>query len=158
MTERTEKPEKPLTGRHVLAIACGAFACIIAANLTLAYNAVQSFPGIEVANGYVASQRFEAERAAQARLGWGATARYERGRLTVALADRAGGVPPVERMRVRLGRPTTEAVDLTPVMTWTTRGWTADLALDPGLWRVDVVAEGPAGEPFRQHLVVEVLE
>ena len=37
---------KPLTGRKVLAIAAISFGAIIAANLTLAYSAVQSFPGI----------------------------------------------------------------------------------------------------------------
>ena len=59
---------KPLTGRKVLAIAIISFGAIIAANLTLAYSAVQSFPGIEVKNGHIASQTFERDRAAQERL------------------------------------------------------------------------------------------
>ena len=37
---------RPLTGRTVLAITVGAFAVILAANLTLAFSAVGTFPGV----------------------------------------------------------------------------------------------------------------
>ena len=54
-----------LKGRHVLGIAVGAFGVIIAVNLVMAYQAISTFPGLEVANGYVASQTFDADRKAQ---------------------------------------------------------------------------------------------
>ena len=54
-----------ISGRHVFAGFALAFGVIISVNLTLAYNAVQTFPGLEVANSYVASQQFDANRAAQ---------------------------------------------------------------------------------------------
>ena len=38
---------KPLTGKHVFAIFATGFGVIIAVNLTLAFNAVATFPGLE---------------------------------------------------------------------------------------------------------------
>lgn len=152
---KTAKPARPLTGRKVFAIACGAFGVIIAANLALAIAAVGTFPGIEVANGYVASQSFEKERAAQVRLGWRAGAAYDGARLSISITDRAGASPDLSEVAIRIGRPTTEAVDLTPELIAVSGGWTADLDLAPGLWRVDVAAAGADGERFRQQLVVE---
>ena len=51
-----------LTGRKVLAITVSAFGVIIAVNVTLAWQAIATFPGLEVDNGYVASQTFDAEK------------------------------------------------------------------------------------------------
>ena len=50
--------ERKFTGKHALAVFVGAFGVIIAVNLVLAYNAVKTFPGLEVKNSYVASQEF----------------------------------------------------------------------------------------------------
>ena len=58
MTSATRK----LTGWHVLAIFTAAFGVIIGVNLTLAFNAVATFPGLETGNSYVASQSFDARR------------------------------------------------------------------------------------------------
>lgn len=46
---------KELTGRHVLLMFVAGFGIIIAVNLTLAFSAVRTFPGLEVKNSYVAS-------------------------------------------------------------------------------------------------------
>ena len=54
----SETPRR-LTGRTVLMIAVGAFGVILAANLTLAYNAVNTFSGLVVQNSYIASQQFD---------------------------------------------------------------------------------------------------
>ena len=144
---------RPLTGRKVLAIAVAAFGTIIAVNLTLAYSAVRTFPGVEVKNGYVASQSFERERAAQARLGWTSSARYRDGELTVRIVDRKGAPVWLREAAFRIGRPTTEARDL-PMET-TATGWAANLDLAPGLWRLDIVGATATGERFRQHLTLE---
>ncbi|MEL7465241.1 MAG: FixH family protein [Pseudomonadota bacterium] len=146
------KQTKPLTGRKVLMIAVGAFGAIITANLTLAYSAVQSFPGIEVKNGYIASQHFEADRAAQERLGWVTEARYEDGVLTVAVLDAAGHPAPIDDVAFRLGRPTTEADDLEPQLMADGRGWHAALDLAPGPWRLDIVGAAADETKFRQHV------
>jgi len=54
-----------LTGKHVLGITVGAFSIIIAVNVLMAFKAVSTFPGLEVANSYVASQTWDADMAAQ---------------------------------------------------------------------------------------------
>ncbi|MEL6794585.1 MAG: FixH family protein [Pseudomonadota bacterium] len=146
------KQPKPLTGRKVLMIAVGAFGAIITANLTLAYSAVQSFPGIEVKNGYIASQHFEAHRAAQERLGWRTEASYENGVLTVAVLDAAGDPARIDDVAFRLGRPTTEADDLEPQLLADGRGWHAEVDLAPGPWRLDIVGAAADATRFRQHV------
>lgn len=57
--------ERKLTGWHVVFGFVAAFGVIITVNLVMAYNAVASFPGLEVKNGYIASQSFDKRRAAQ---------------------------------------------------------------------------------------------
>ena len=54
-----------LRGRHVGAMFVAGFGIIIAVNILLAVKAVGTFPGLEVANSYVASQSFDARRKAQ---------------------------------------------------------------------------------------------
>ena len=54
--------ERKITGTHVLIGFVTAFGIIIAVNFTLAYNAVATFPGLEVKNTYVASQEFDEKR------------------------------------------------------------------------------------------------
>ena len=61
--------EFKLTGWHVLAIFVGAFGVIIGVNVALAWNAVATFPGLEVDNSYIASQTFDDRREAQEALG-----------------------------------------------------------------------------------------
>ncbi len=146
---------RPLTGRKVLAIAVAAFGTIIAANLTLAYSAVQSFPGIEVKNGYIASQSFERERAAQELLGWNTEAAYEKGVLTIVVLDRDGVAAPLQDAVIHLGRPTTAASVLEMASAADGSGWSAAISLAPGPWRVDVAGVTPDGVRFRQHLMVE---
>ena len=51
-------PSVNLPAKHALAMFVAAFGVIIAVNLVLAYNAVKTFPGLEVKNSYVASQEF----------------------------------------------------------------------------------------------------
>lgn len=149
---------KPLTGRFVFFCFAGAFGAILAANIALAVAALGSFPGIEVKNGYVASQSFDRERAAQEALGWSAAAEYEAGRLVIRVTDRAGDPAPVSGFTLRIGRPTTEAFDVEPAITASATMETAEIDLAPGRWRLDVAATGRGGEAFRQTLVLSVPE
>ncbi len=140
-----------LTGRHVLGITLGAFAVILGANVTLAVSALRTFPGLEVANGYIASQTFDADRAAQERLGWTARAGWAAGRLTLALTGPDGravqAVP-----QVLVGRPTEAADDRRPVMVFDGRVWAAEADLGPGRWMLVVEAVAADGTRFRQRL------
>ncbi len=143
---------KELTGRHVAAIFCAGFGIIIAVNVTLAVNAVQSFPGLEVANSYVASQSFDARRKAQAALGWSVAARYEDGEIFVALRD-AGGRPAAARdLSVHLARPTEARDDRELTLT----GGHARIDLARGLWRLDIAATAPDGTAFAKAVRLRV--
>ncbi len=146
---------KPLTGRKVLYIALGAFGTIIAANMTLAIAAVSSFPGIEVKNGYIASQTFELERAAQAELGWKASASHDGVGLRIDLRDAEGAPLRLDALAVRVGRPTGRAIDMTDQLVPLGEGYEIPGSLDEGLWRVDLLAERGENR-FRQHLTIRI--
>lgn len=153
------KVERPLTGWHVLAICVGAFGVIIGVNITMAFKAVSTFPGLEVQNSYVASQSFDSERQAQAALGWDLQPSYDKGRLVLAFRDAKGAVQPMGLTGL-VGR-TTEAAD-DQVLTFHSEavGQVADVTLAPGKWMLRVTAVAPDGTPFRQRidLFVEGLE
>ncbi|NDV01276.1 FixH family protein [Pseudoroseicyclus tamaricis] len=143
---------RPLTGRAVFAMFAGGFGIIIAVNLVLATNAVRTFSGLETPNSYVASQSFDARRAAQEALGWEVTADYAPGSLLIDLTD-ATGLRVAQPLALTIGRPTEElddtSYDVTP-------GDALPLDLAPGRWRLDLTAEAPDGTPFERHLVIEV--
>ncbi|MDT0681525.1 FixH family protein [Roseicyclus sp. F158] len=141
-----------LTGRKVLALFIGAFSVIIGVNLALAYNAVRTFPGLEVANSYVASQSFDDRKAAQEALAWDLDADYDGGILSVTLRD-AAGVPVTSPALLTLGRPTEGRDDLARRFEGQD-SWLMEL--EPGLWRVDVEAEAPDGTAFTRRLKLRV--
>jgi len=85
---------REFTGKHALMIFGGAFSVIITVNLAIAYNAVSTFPGLEVKNSYVASQHFDAKREAQLRLGWSVRADARDGQVILSITDAEGA--PVE--------------------------------------------------------------
>ena len=63
----------------MLAIVLAGFAVVIAANLSLAVSAIATNPGLEVKNGYIASQKFQRRRELQDSLAWKADALYRDG-------------------------------------------------------------------------------
>ncbi len=144
----------PLTGGKVLAIFGGFFSVTIAVNLVLAVQAVRTFPGLEVANSYVASQTFDADRAAQEALGWTAEARIEGDELILALTDRAGRPARVASVGGTFGRPTTVRDDQSPVFVFDGQVWRAAVATEPGQWNLRLEARAGDGTAFRQRLVV----
>ena len=151
----TENDASPLTGRKVALIFIGAFAVIIGVNLTLAFQAVATFPGLEVKNSYVASQAFEAERAAQEALGWDVSARIEHDVLILEI-DRDGTPVRPEIASAVLGRATNVAEDQFPTFRFTGHHFEAPIApTGSGNWNLRLVAAGPDGTPFRQRIVVK---
>lgn len=143
-----------LTGRHVLMITVSAFAVIIGVNLLLAYKAVSTFPGLEVENSYVASQTFDADRAAQIALGWTLVPAYDAsaGQLRLRFTDAAGAPAPVAALSVLVGRPTETSEDARPVFDRQGGDYTAPLHLRPGKWMLQVEAHAEDGTLFQQRL------
>lgn len=140
-----------LTGKHVLGITVGAFSVIIAVNVVMAMKAVSTFPGLEVENGYVASQTFDAEMKAQKALGWTLTHGYRDGRLSIDIR-KGDAVAPVTGLSVLLGRTTEAKEDTRPDFVLQDGVWVADVPLGRGKWMMMVEAKAPDGTVFRQRL------
>ena len=140
-----------LTGKHVLGITVGAFSVIIGVNVVMAVKAVSTFPGLEVENGYIASQSFDAEKKAQDALGWTLVHGYAGGRLSIDIRKGAS-VAPVTSLDVLLGRTTEANEDTHPVFALKDGVWVSDVKLNPGKWMMMVRATAPDGTVFRQRL------
>ena len=147
---------KPLTGRKVLTIALSAFGVIIIANLALVYAAIGSFPGLEVKNTYVASQSFDAERAAHARLGWSVKTTYEDGALTLVMTDKNGNPAPVDQMQATIGRATHANSDVALDFAQNQSPYSTSLPLAAGKWELRLNAKSTDGTAFRQRLAIIV--
>ncbi|QFU08806.1 FixH [Rhodobacteraceae bacterium THAF1] len=141
-----------LTGRRVAAIFVGGFGIIISVNLALAFNAVRSFPGLEVANSYVASQSFQDRRDAQEALGWRVDASYDGEQVHVAVLDASGDHAPAENLSVHIARPTEARDDQDLTLT----DGSARLDLARGTWRLDIAATAPDGTAFAQAITLRV--
>lgn len=145
-----------LTGRHVFFITTGAFAVIIGVNVLLAVKAVSTFPGLEVDNSYVASQDFDARKAAQVALGWHMASAFADGQLRLAFTDRAGLPVTVSELRVLVGRVTEAADDVWPVFAAVGDGYEARVPLRRGKWMVKVTARAADGTLFEQRSELQV--
>ena len=148
--------EKTFTGRKFLMLAIAFFGVIIAVNVFMAYNAIATFPGLEVKNSYVASQVFDRERKAQEALGWHVETAYDSGVLTVAFRDKDGLPVRVEEMGALVARPTQQRDDQTPDFAYANGTFSAPLTLAPGQWNVMVNAKAHDGTAFRQKIILYV--
>lgn len=141
-----------ITGRQVLAVTVGAFGIIIAVNMLLAWKAISTFPGLEVANGYVASQDFDLRKQAQLALGWHLTHVYRPGHLMLDFTDNNGLPAAVADLDVLVGRATEAKDDFAPVFTRISGEFVADVTLPRGKWIVVVNAKAADGTLFNQRL------
>ena len=139
-----------LTGRRVLLIAVAAFLVMLAPNIALTVAAVRTFSGLVVPNGYVASQSFDRERAAQQALGWTATLGHDAATIRLDFTDAAGHAVRPATLAVTLGRPSTTRDDRRLDMRETPAGYAAEAPLAPGPWRVEIAATAADGTAFRQ--------
>lgn len=148
--------QKELTGRHVAMIFGAAFSVIITVNLTLAYSAVSTFPGLEVKNSYVASQSFDRDRAAQEALGWSVRAEARDGQVLLFVKDATGRAIEVAQLDATLGRATHVQDDTTPDFVFDGQRYVAPADLAPGNWNIRMVAKAHNGTEFRQRVVLHV--
>ena len=150
----TAKPDRPLTGWHVLAMFVAFFGVIITVNAILAWQAIKTFPGLEVANGYVASQSFDAEMAAQKALNWNLAPQYDKAarKMRLAFTDAAGQPVTMGTLSVLIGRATEAADDRRPVFVQTAGVYVAPVTLGYGKWMMAVEAHAVDGTLFRQRI------
>lgn len=148
---------RTITGWHVFGMFGFGFAIIIAVNLTLAYNAVRTFPGLEVKNSYVASQAFDANRIAQTALGWDVSARVQDNILTLRVVQDGTSVKPRIESAV-FGRATSVAADQTPAFIYRNGVFVAPVDAGPGNWNLRIVAIAEDGTRFQQRIVVKAVQ
>lgn len=149
---------RELKGWHVATMFCAGFGVIIAVNLTLAYKALGTFPGLEVKNSYVASQKFDAKRNAQAALGWTVTAEYVPGKITLAVTDSAGFAVRVGSIEASIGRATHVASDVAPEWSFDGQSYSGSAELAPGHWQVRMMAHATDGTLFERRIPLFVAE
>ena len=148
---------KQLTGWHVLGMFTFAFAIIITVNLTLAFNAVRTFPGIEVKNSYVASQNFDAERAAQEALNWDVEATLSGSILSLKVVQNGRPIEPTIEKAV-FGRATSVQADQVPAFEFDGAAFVAPVIAGDGNWNLRVSMRAEDGTLFQQRVQVRVLK
>lgn len=146
----------PFTGRKVFIFTASAFAVIIGVNLLMAYSAISTFPGLETKNSYVASQKFDADRAAQEALGWKIDASVHGDELTLSVTDRAGQPVELADLSATFGRATSVKDDQTPDFRYENGTYKAAVENAPGNWNLRMVAKADNGTEFRQRVVVHI--
>lgn len=146
-----------ITGRHVLFGMVGAFSVIIGVNLYLAFSAVNTFPGLEVKNSYVASQSFDDDRAAQEALGWNVVAVVHGDDvLRVSIRDADGNPVQVLAISGTFGRATSVRDDQTPAFEFDGSDYVAPVTTAAGNWNLRMEATAADGTEFKQRIVVLV--
>ena len=145
---------REITGKHVLIGMVSAFGVIIGVNLLMAYSAISTFPGLETKNSYVASQNFDADRAAQLALGWDVKAEIDGDEVRLSIRDSDGDPVMVSSLDATLGRATHTGEDRTPEFVFRDGDYVATERLNPGNWNLRMTAVAPDGTPFRQRIVL----
>jgi len=148
--------ERKFTGKHALAVFVGAFGVIISVNLVLAYNAVKTFPGLEVKNSYVASQEFNERLKEQQALGWEVRAETKGGLLIMHITDKTGAPVEVAELQAVVGRATHVKEDFTPDFTFDGRAYSTPATLGKGNWNIRLVARDRSGAEFAQRVPLYV--
>ncbi|WP_181711257.1 FixH family protein [Roseovarius sp. TE539] len=146
--------ERKITGRHVFLGFAAAFTVIIGVNLLLAYSAVNTFPGLEVKNSYVASQTFDERREAQEALGWTVDASHSGGLLTLAITGPDGRPVEVKALDATVGRATHVAEDVRPDFRFDGKAYLAPVPLGDGNWNIRLEAMADDGTIFEQRVVL----
>lgn len=145
---------KQFTGRHMLMILIAFFGVVIAVNLLLAYYANSTWSGLVTANGYDASQSFNADerraRAQQAE-GWTTKLSHADGVITLAFTGKSG--EPLHNLNIvaSVGRPTTDSQDQKLTFSETAPGtYTAPAKLATGIWDVMTDTTGDGEQNYRK--------
>jgi nitrogen fixation protein FixH len=144
---------RKLTGWHVLAIFVGCFGIIIGVNLFMAYNAVSTFPGLEVSSSYADSQTFDDRRDAQLALGWHASVEIPGdGTLILHLVDDSGAPVAPAELSALLTRPTNRTDDQELALTRSRGAFVAPAELSDGRWRLRLTGTARDGTDYRHNI------
>ncbi|WP_299028060.1 FixH family protein [uncultured Sulfitobacter sp.] len=145
-----------IKGWHVASIFVFAFSIIVSVNLLLAYNAVRTFPGLEVKNSYVASQSFDEDRATQLALNWDVSATLQGNDLTLNIVKDGTPIAPEIETAI-FGRATSVQQDQSPEFTFDGTALRATVNGGEGNWNLRLRARGADGTLFQQRVIVRSL-
>ena len=145
-----------IKGWHVLAGFGAAFGVIITVNLTLAYKAVQTFPGLEVKNSYVAGQVFDENRAAQEALGWDVSAELNGNDLSLVIMENGTPISPTIEQATG-GGATHGGQDQVPDFVFDGDALRAVIEGGSGNWNLRLKARSEDGTLFEQRVIVRVV-
>lgn len=143
------KSPRPITGRFVLFCCIAFFGVIAAVNAVMMTLAIRTMPGLDVANGYVASQAMNREIDAmrsQTERAWiadiAAGLHNKTAPITISLSDKLGKPVTGLAVTVRLAHPALTRADHTGVLIERRPGvYSADLAdIQAGAWTLVVEA------------------
>jgi nitrogen fixation protein FixH len=148
--------QREFTGKHALMVFVGAFTLIFGVNFFMAYQAINTFPGLEVKNGYIASQQFNRKRAAQEALGWTVDADAVDGQVVLAITDSDGNPVQAASLVATVGRPTQMKDDVRPQFIFDGTAYVAPLELAGGKWNVRMIARARDGTEFTQRLILHI--
>lgn len=144
-----------IKGWHVFAGFAVAFGIIISVNLLLAFKAVQTFPGLEVRNSYVASQSFDLDREAQTALGWDVSAWVADDKLHLQVLKNDRALAPTIENAV-FGRATNVSQDQVPEFEFNGRSYVAPVRNEGGNWNLRVKLRAADGTLFQQRIIVRI--
>jgi nitrogen fixation protein FixH len=147
---------REIKGRHVLFGFVGAFGVILTANLTLAFNAVSTFPGVETRNSYTASQNFDRNKEAQLALGWTVSAEVDGDELRVTIIDAEGRPVNPPGLTGIFGKATHVKADVTPEFVYLNGVHVAPVPATPGNWNLRMKAVAEDGTVFQQRISLHV--
>lgn len=146
-----DRSVRPVTGRKVFLWFLGAFLVVLGANVTMVTLAAASFPGLVVKNSYVASQQFNATRAAhaaQAIRQWRVGFDHPAGKLRLTIHDAAGQPVEAQDLHLNIRRAVGVAQLDWPLTAQGGGVYQAEAGLAPGLWIVALRGIGPDGQSF----------
>ena len=146
-----------IKGWHVFATFFLAFSIIIAVNLTLAFNAVRTFPGLEVKNSYVASQGFDIDRAAQLFLNWDVSATLTGDDLVLKILENGKPISPKINAAI-FGRATNVSQDQFPDFSFNGNALHARVIGGAGNWNLRLKAQSLNGTKFQQRIIVKTIQ
>ncbi len=159
----SQKPQKEITGRHVLIAVILFFGLIISVNAYFITAAVKSFRGEDVKGSYRQGLDYDqriSERAQERALGWvvrGNVINGDVSNLLFSLSDETG--TPVRNLFVkgRLRHPTDRALDLPLTFEESSAGiYQADFTVKNGQWRfVGEAQKGDQKLSFEYDVIVQ---
>jgi nitrogen fixation protein FixH len=158
---RPVRGERQFTGRHMLLVVLGFFGVIIAVNVGMALVATGTFPGVTVANSYVASQNYNravAETRSLADKGRSVVLDAPAGVVTVRVLAADGSAVEGLDVVATAGRPSSQAEDRTLALAASAGGYRAGATLPAGQWDIAIEASRDGAPVIRERRRIFVEE